>query len=74
MTLSVRRYLSLKKKKVFLLWQNIKTKRLSKKLNYKKLELFKILKSIKNINYKLYLFKTMRIHSIFHVLLLKKVN
>jgi hypothetical protein len=33
-------------------------KRSSEKLNYKKLELFKILKNIKNINYKLYLSKT----------------
>jgi hypothetical protein len=47
---------------------------LSEKLDYKKLKLFKILKVIKNINYKLHLFKTMRIHLVFYILLLKKVN
>jgi hypothetical protein len=72
--LSARRHLSLKKKKVFLLRQNIKTRRLSEKLNYKKLKLFKILKNIKNINYKLHLFKKIWIHSVFYILLLKKVN
>jgi len=35
--------------KVYLFIQNITTKKLNKKLNYKKIKLFKIKKSIKNI-------------------------
>jgi hypothetical protein len=59
---------------VFLLQQNIKIKRLSEKLNHRKLELFKILKNIKNINYKLHLSRVVRIHLVFYISLLKKVN
>jgi hypothetical protein len=46
----------------------------SKDADHKKLRLFKILKIIKNINYKLHLLKTMWIHLVFYILLLKKVN
>ncbi|KAI3537306.1 hypothetical protein CSPX01_10239, partial [Colletotrichum filicis] len=37
----------------YLFYYNIKTKRLSNKLNYKKLKPFKIIKKILLINYKL---------------------
>ena len=63
-----------KREKVFLLQQNIKTKQLNKKLDYKKLRLFKIEKKIEKLSYRLKLSHKMRIHSVFHVLLLKKTN
>ncbi|KAK1482998.1 hypothetical protein CABS01_02734, partial [Colletotrichum abscissum] len=37
----------------YFFYYNIKTKRLSNKLNYKKLKLFKIIKKVLLINYKL---------------------
>ncbi len=60
-----------KRNKVYLLRWNIKTKRLSNKLNHMKLESFKILEEKKLINYKLNLSTFMKIHSIFHIFLLK---
>jgi hypothetical protein len=57
---------------MFLLQQNIKIKQLSKKLNYRKLESFKIRKKLGALSYELELLKTMQIHSIFHVSLLEK--
>ncbi len=60
-----------KKNKAYLLRWNIKTKRSSNKLNHTKLESYKILKIKELINYKLDLSAFMRIHSIFHICLLK---
>ena len=60
--------------KVYLLRRNIKTKKLSNKLNHIKLRPFKILKTKKSINFKLNLLTLMRIHSIFHIFLLKSVD
>jgi hypothetical protein len=57
---------------MFLLQQNIKTKRPSEKLDYRKLGPFKIRKKLGKLSYKLKLLKTMQIHSIFHVSLLEK--
>ncbi len=62
------------KNKVYLLRRNIKTKRSSNKLNHTKLESYKILKIKESINYKLNLSAFMRIHSIFHICLLKSAN
>jgi hypothetical protein len=59
---------------VYLLRRNIKTTRLSDKLDHKKFGLFKIKRNIKNISYELYLLLTMRIHSIFHISLLELAN
>jgi len=57
--------------KIYLFRKNIEIKRLSNKLNYKKLRLFKI-KQIKSIlNYKLILFKIIKIYLIFYILLLE---
>jgi hypothetical protein len=42
-------------------------------LDYKKLELFKIDKKVKPVNYKLKLLNTMRIHLIFYISLLELV-
>jgi hypothetical protein len=57
---------------VFLLQQNIKTKRPSEKLDYRKLEPFKIRKKLGKLSYKLELLKTMQIYPVFHVLLLER--
>jgi len=60
-----------KEDKVYLLHRNIKTKQLSDKLDYKKLRPFKIKKVLGPVNYRLSLPKTMNIHPIFHISLLK---
>ena len=60
--------------KVYLLRKNIKTKRSSNKLDYKKLGLFKINKKIRSINYKLRLLKTIKIYLVFYILFLKLVS
>jgi hypothetical protein len=59
---------------IYLLRRNIKTIRLSDKLDYKKFGLFKVKRNIKNINYKLHLLLTMRIYPIFHISLLESAN
>jgi hypothetical protein len=56
---------------VYLLRRNIKTIRLSDKLDYKKFSLFKIKRNIKNISYEFYLLLTIRIYPIFHISLLE---
>ena len=63
-----------KKNKVYLLKRNIKTKRLNNELNHIKLELFRILKTKKLVNYKLNLLTLMQIYSIFHIFLLKSAD
>jgi len=60
--------------KAYLLKWNIKTKKLSNKLNHTKLEFYKILKIKELINYKLNLSTFMKIHLIFHICLLKFAN
>ena len=57
--------------KVYLLRRNIKTKRPSNKLDWKKIGPFKIAKKISATNYKLSLPQTMRIHPTFHISLLE---
>jgi hypothetical protein len=59
---------------VYLLRRNIKITRPSNKLDYKKFGPFKVKRNIKNINYKLYLLFTIRIHLIFHIFLLELAN
>ena len=51
--------------------KNLKQKRFNKKLSHKFLNSFRILKSFDTQTYRLTLFSTYRIHSIFHVFLLK---
>jgi len=63
-----------RKNKVYLLRRNIKTKKSSNKLNHMKLELFEILEEKKLINYKLNLSTSMKIHSVFHIFLLKSAD
>jgi hypothetical protein len=57
--------------KVYLNRKNIKTKRPSNKLDFKKLGPFKIEKKISDTNYKLSLPKGMKIHPVFHISLLE---
>ncbi|OHF04617.1 hypothetical protein CORC01_00088, partial [Colletotrichum orchidophilum] len=47
-----------KKNNIYFFRRNIKTKRLSDKLNYKKLKPFKIIKKVLLINFKLKLLNT----------------
>jgi hypothetical protein len=60
--------------KVYLLRRNLKTKRLSSKLDWKKLGPFKIETKISEVNYKLTLLPTMKIHPVFHILLLEPTS
>ena len=51
---------------IYLLKKNIKIKKLSNKLNYIKLRIFKIKKKLKLITFKLILFKEMKVHPVFY--------
>jgi hypothetical protein len=57
--------------KVYLLRQNIKTKQPSRKLDFKKLGLFRIIENISSVNYKLELPKISRLYPVFYILLLE---
>jgi hypothetical protein len=59
--------------KIYLIQRNIQIKQLSIKLDHKKLGLFKIKRVIGLVNYKLVLPKTMNIHLVFYISLLKLV-
>ena len=56
---------------VYLIRRNIKTRRPSNKLDFKKLGPFKIKTKVSDPNYRLELPKTMRIHPVFHASLLE---
>ena len=61
-----------KRNQVYLLQKNIKTTRSSSKLDYVKIEPFKIIRSIKEISFKLKLSEEiLRKHSVFYIFLLK---
>jgi hypothetical protein len=62
-----------KKDKVYLIQRNIQTKQPSIKLDHKKLGLFKIKRIIGPVNYELVLPKTINIHPVFHISLLKLI-
>jgi hypothetical protein len=59
---------------VYLLRRNIKTIRLSDKLDHKKFGPFKVKRNIKDISYELHLPFTIRIYSIFYISLLESAN
>ena len=59
--------------KVQLLYKNFLNRRLSKKLNYIKLGLFKVLKKVIMVNYKLDLPKKIKIYLVQHIIILKLV-
>jgi hypothetical protein len=56
---------------IYLLRRNIKITRLSDKLDLKKIGPFKVKRNIRDINFKLKLFLTIRIYPIFHLSLLE---
>nr|XP_036575983.1 reverse transcriptase domain protein [Colletotrichum truncatum]KAF6782639.1 reverse transcriptase domain protein [Colletotrichum truncatum] len=56
---------------VYLLRRNIKTKRPSDKLDFKKLGPFEITKKVSNVNFKLALPDSMKYHPVFHISLLE---
>ena len=58
---------------VYLVTKNIIIRRLNKKLDYKYLGLYKVIKKILKNNYQLDLPLKVRIHPIFYISLLKKV-
>jgi hypothetical protein len=60
--------------KVYLLRRNIKIRRLSDKLDYKKLRPFKIKNVISEVNYELDLLSTMKIYLVFYISLLELVS
>ena len=57
-----------------MLRRNVKTTKPNNKLNHVKIGPFKILKSIKGVSFKLGLPNIIRIHPIFHALLLKPAD
>jgi hypothetical protein len=59
---------------IYLLRRNIKTTRLSDKLDHKKFGPFKVKRNIKNINYELHFLLTIKIYPVFHISLLKSAN
>ena len=64
-----------KRDRVYLLQKNIKTTRSSSKLDYIKIESFRIIRSIKEISFKLKLSEEMsRKHSVFHIFLLEPAS
>jgi hypothetical protein len=56
---------------IYLLRRNIKIIRLNDKLDLKKIGLFKVKRNIRDISFEFKLFSIIRIHSIFHLLLLE---
>jgi hypothetical protein len=56
---------------IYLLRRNIKTIRPSDKLDLKKIGSFKVKRNIRDISFELELLLAIRIHSIFHLLLLE---
>ena len=59
--------------KVYLLQQNIKTKRPSNKLDFKRLGLFRIKKVVGRLDYELELPRGLQLHLVFYILLLELV-
>jgi hypothetical protein len=62
-----------KRDKIYLIQRNIQTKRLSTKLDHKKLGLFKIKRVAGLVNYKLVLPRTINIYPVFHISLLEPI-
>ncbi len=60
--------------KIYLFTKNLRTRKLNKKLNYFKVELFLVKKTKTPINYKLNLFKNVKIFLVFYILLLKSID
>ena len=66
--------LDLKKgNKVYLLTKNFKSKRLSKKLNYIKIGLFKIINKVTEVLYRLDLLLKIKIYLVYYIVILELV-
>ena len=59
--------------KVYLFIKNFKSKRLSKKLNYIKMGLFKIISKVMEVSYRLDLLPKIKIYLIYYIAMLKPV-
>ena len=59
--------------KVYLLTKNFESKRLSKKLNYIKMGLFKIINKVTEVTYRLNLLLKIKIHPIHYIAILESV-
>ncbi len=59
---------------MYLFTKNLKTRRLSKKLNHVKVESFLIKKTKKSINYELDLLKNVKVFLVFYISLLELVD
>ena len=59
--------------KVYLLTKNFKSKRLSKKLNYIKMGLFKIINKVTEVIYRLDLLLKIKIHLVYYIAMLELV-
>ena len=59
---------------MYLLTKNLKTKKISKKLNHVRIGPFFIKQQKRSVNYELNLSSDIKIHSIFHVSLLKSAD
>ena len=67
--------LDLKKRdKVYLLTKNFKSKRPSKKLNYIKMGLFKIINKVTEVLYRLDLLLKIKIHLVYYIAMLEPVH
>jgi len=60
--------------KIYLFTKNLKTRKLSKKLNHVKVESFLVKKAKKSVNYELDLLKNARVFLVFYISLLKLVD
>ena len=60
--------------KIYLWTDNIKIKRVSKKLDHQSIEPFMIKRNIKDLSYELDLSVNMRIHSVFHAFMLQSCD
>jgi len=59
---------------VYLLTKNLKTRRLSKKLDYVKVSLFRIKKVKRPVSYELDLSKDAKVHPVFYISLLEPAD
>jgi hypothetical protein len=62
------------KNKIYLFTKNLKTRKLSKKLNHVKVESFLVKKIKRSVNYELDLLKDAKVFSVFHISLLESAD
>ena len=62
------------RQKIYLSWENFKTKQFCEKLDYKRLKAFKVKQQTELITFELELFKYFKAHFIIHVILLESAS